>query len=184
MIAPALIALALVAFLLWQAYAAGHSAGFWQGCDAEAGRWKPRVEELRRERTVERANGDALIARHARQQRRLRGILGEARRWKAVAVRLGWRRPSAGLPVPDDTVAMIAADDVRRGDTLAIGRDGRVYHWSTVVYGARSAPQSPPDPVHPSTVILPPQESAEAAERLAADVRRILGAVFERLEFA
>ena len=34
-------------------------------------------------------------------------------------------------------------------------------------------------PVRPSIVILPPQETAEAAEKMAADVRRILGAAFD-----
>jgi len=182
------ILLALVAFALWAAYFHGRTLGACDGADVEAGRWRVLLKWHRRDRAKERneaeaaisvqqAATDKLVAHCARQQRRLRGTLSEARRWKAVAVRLGWRRPSTKVPAVDDTVAMIAADDLQRGDTLAVGRDGRVWHWSTVVYGARSAPQPPPEPVEPTMVILPPQESAEAAERMAASVRKILGEV-------
>lgn len=84
-------------FMLWAAYSHGHSTGFWDGCDSEADRWRERIDDLRRERTRERAReraaGDDLLARHARQRLRLRGVLREARRWKAVAVSLGWKRP-------------------------------------------------------------------------------------------
>ena len=45
--------------------------------------------------------------------------------------------------------------------------------WTTVADGI--PPVVAPEPVQPTMVILPPQESAEAAERMAATVRKILG---------
>jgi len=59
------------------------------------------LDELRMERDIERANGANLVAAKvvvdkilAAKQRRLRGVLSEARRWKSVAEHLGWVRPT------------------------------------------------------------------------------------------
>ena len=49
--------------------------------------------------------------------------------------------------------------------------------WTTVADGI--SPVVAPEPVQPTRVILPPQESAEAAERMAAAVRKILCEAFD-----
>lgn len=93
---PTVIALVCLGlFALWATYSNGHATGIWRGRDEEADRWRERLDHLRQERATERANGERLLARFNRQQRRLRGVLGEARRWKGVAVSLGWERPRA-----------------------------------------------------------------------------------------
>lgn len=53
-----------------------------------------------------------------------------------------------------------------------------VRRWTTVADDVLVA-QVAPEPVRPTMVILPPQESAEAAEKLAAAARRILGEAFD-----
>ena len=50
--------------------------------------------------------------------------------------------------------------------------------WTTVADAVSAAPVDP-EPVHPTMVILPPQESAEAADRMATAVRKILGETFD-----
>jgi len=53
-----------------------------------------------------------------------------------------------------------------------------VRRWTTVADDVLVA-QVAPEPVRPTMVILPPQESAEAAEKLASAARRILGEAFD-----
>lgn len=60
-----------------------------------------RLAELRKERDLDLADVHRLLAAKvvvdkllASRQRRLRGVLSEARRWKSVAEHLGWVRPT------------------------------------------------------------------------------------------
>jgi len=60
-----------------------------------------RIDAMEEEKRIERGHGRQLLAAKAvvdkllaAKQRRLRGVLSEARRWKSVAEHLGWVRPT------------------------------------------------------------------------------------------
>lgn len=54
--------------------------------------WKARVAELQADLTMQDTAVYRLREEVAAKQRRVRGVLTEARRWKAIAASLGWKR--------------------------------------------------------------------------------------------
>lgn len=89
------------------AYFAGYSSGEDRGerdawADAKKERdalvalWQRRVNALNTSLTMQNAVVYRLRADLAAKQRRVRGILTEARRWKAIAEEFGWKRETRG----------------------------------------------------------------------------------------
>lgn len=99
------VVLALVVGVI--GYFAGYSSGEYRGeCnereaaikerDALIALWESRLARVKADLTRQNTAVLRLREEVAAKQRRVRGVLTEARRWKAIAASLGWKRETRG----------------------------------------------------------------------------------------